>query len=80
MTRRWPSGRSTRRGTSGTARSSSGGGTPYGSCRPRAHVIYGVYDIIARVEAETVQKVKDVILFKIRRIENVRSVLTLICV
>ena len=43
-------------------------------------MIYGVYDIIARVEAETMQKVKDVILFKIRRIENVRSVLTLICV
>ena len=44
-----------------------------------AHMVYGVCDIIARVEADTVQEVKDVTLFKIRRIENVRSVTSLMC-
>jgi len=40
--------------------------------------VYGVYDLVARVEAETMQKLKDVISSKIRRLENVRSTLTMI--
>ena len=44
-----------------------------------AHLIYGVYDIIVRVEAETVQGLKDIVTFKIRSIDNVRSTLTLVC-
>lgn len=44
-----------------------------------AHMIYGVYDIIARVEAETMKELKDTVSLKIRRLDNIRSTLTLIC-
>lgn len=40
--------------------------------------LYGVYDLIVRVEAETMEKLKDVIGSKIRRLEKVRSTLTMI--
>jgi DNA-binding Lrp family transcriptional regulator len=43
-----------------------------------AHTTYGVYDIIARVETNTMQELKDIISWKIRRLEKVRSTLTLI--
>jgi len=43
-----------------------------------AHKVYGVYDIIARVETETMQELKDTISSKIRRLDKVRSTLTMI--
>ena len=43
-------------------------------------VVYGVYDIIARVEADTMEKVKETITWKIRRLDRVRSTLTMIVV
>ena len=43
-----------------------------------AHVVYGVYDIIARVETGTMQDLKDTISWKIRRLDKVRSTLTMI--
>lgn len=45
-----------------------------------AHMVYGVYDIIARVETETMQELKEVISWKIRRLDKVRSTLTMIVV
>ena len=45
-----------------------------------AYVVYGVYDIVARVEAETMEKLKDVVTWKIRRLDKVRSTLTMIVV
>jgi DNA-binding Lrp family transcriptional regulator len=42
------------------------------------YLIYGVYDVIARVEAGNPEELKDVIGSKIRKIENIRSSLTLI--
>lgn len=45
-----------------------------------AHMVYGVYDIIARVETETMQDLKDVISARIRRLDNIRSTLTMIVV
>jgi len=41
------------------------------------YTIYGVYDIIARVETE--QELKDAISRRIRRLDKIRSTLTLIC-
>ena len=35
-----------------------------------AHMIYGVYDIIAKVEADTGQELKDAISLRIRRLES----------
>jgi DNA-binding Lrp family transcriptional regulator len=45
-----------------------------------AHLVYGVYDIIARIETETMQELKDVISWKVRRLDKVRSTLTMIVV
>jgi len=45
-----------------------------------AHMVNGVYDIIAHVETETMQDLKDTISWKIRRLDGVRSTLTMICV
>jgi len=43
------------------------------------HKIYGVYDFIIRVEAETMQKLKDTINSSIRGLDNIHSVITLMC-
>ena len=43
-----------------------------------ASMVYGVYDIIARIETDAMQELKDVIRRKIRRLERVRSTLTMI--
>jgi DNA-binding Lrp family transcriptional regulator len=45
-----------------------------------AHMVYGVYDIIARIETGTMQELKDIISWKIRRLDKVRSTLTMIVV
>ena len=45
-----------------------------------AHMVYWVYDIIARLETETMQDLKEAISWKIRRLDKVRSTLTMIVV
>jgi DNA-binding Lrp family transcriptional regulator len=42
--------------------------------------VYGVYDYVVRLEAETMQGLKDTITTKIRRLNHVRSTLTMIVV
>ncbi len=42
-----------------------------------AHFIYGVYDIIVKVEAENMEKLKEIVTFKIRRLNDVRNTLTM---
>ena len=42
-----------------------------------AYAVYGVYDIIAKVEADTMDKLKDVVFWNIRRLNKVRSTLTM---
>lgn len=44
------------------------------------YVVYGVYDVVAKVEASTMEKVKETITWKIRRLDKVRSTLTMIVV
>ena len=43
-----------------------------------AHIVYGVYDIVAKVQAESLSKLKEVVTWQIRRIDNVRLTLTMI--
>ncbi|MCP8323522.1 MAG: Lrp/AsnC ligand binding domain-containing protein [Candidatus Methylarchaceae archaeon HK02M2] len=43
-----------------------------------AHFVYGVYDIIAKISADTMEKVKETVTWKIRRLDKVRSTLTMI--
>ena len=45
-----------------------------------AYIVYGVYDIVAKVEAPSMDKLKEVITWRIRRLPKVRSTLTLIVV
>jgi DNA-binding Lrp family transcriptional regulator len=45
-----------------------------------AFVVYGVYDIIARVRADTVNKLKEIVTWRIRRLDNVSTTLTMIVV
>lgn len=45
-----------------------------------AYVVYGVYDVVAKVEADTMDKLKDTITSNIRRFDKVRSTLTMIMV
>ena len=46
----------------------------------QVYLVYGVYDLIARVEAETMDQLKEVISNKIRGLDNVRSTLTMIVI
>ena len=43
-----------------------------------AYLVYGVYDIIAKAESESMEKLKEIITWKIRRLDKVRSTLTMI--
>jgi len=45
-----------------------------------SYLVFGVYDIIARVEAESMQHLKDVIGQRIRQLDSVRTTLTMIVV
>ena len=43
----------------------------------KAWQVYGVYNIIAKVEAESIEKMKGILQGKIRRLDNIRSTLSL---
>jgi DNA-binding Lrp family transcriptional regulator len=45
-----------------------------------AFTVYGVYDIIARIGAETMDKLKEIVTWRIRRLDKVRSTLTMIII
>jgi DNA-binding Lrp family transcriptional regulator len=45
-----------------------------------AHMVYGVYDIIAKVEADSLERVKETISSRMRRLEHVRSTLSIIVI
>ena len=40
--------------------------------------LYGIYDVIAEVEAESMDKVKEIVFNNIRRLESVKTTITLI--
>jgi len=40
--------------------------------------VYGVYDIVAQVEANTMERVKETITWKLRKLNGVKSTLTII--
>jgi DNA-binding Lrp family transcriptional regulator len=44
------------------------------------HVTYGVYDVIAKVEAESPERLKETITNKIRTLEHIKSTLTMVVV
>lgn len=45
-----------------------------------AYSVYGVYDIIVKIKAESMGKLKDIVTWRIRRLNKVRSTLTMIVI
>jgi DNA-binding Lrp family transcriptional regulator len=45
-----------------------------------AQTVYGEYDIIIRVETETMKEMKNLVSWRIRRLYRVRSTMTMIVV
>ena len=39
--------------------------------------VYGLYDVIAKVESDTTDKVKEIIIWKLRNLKGVKSTLTM---
>ncbi len=46
----------------------------------KAHRILGLYGVIVLVEADTIQEIDDIVLSKIRSINEVQFVLKMICI
>ena len=45
-----------------------------------ARLVYGVYDIVVRVETESMEELKNAVSWTIRRLDKVRSTMTMIVV
>lgn len=45
-----------------------------------AHRVYGIYDQILKVKADTTEELKDVVTWRIRRLDHIKSTLTLMVV
>ena len=45
-----------------------------------AYTVYGVYDVVVKVEANSMDELKDIVTFKIRRLSMVRTTLTMIVI
>lgn len=43
-----------------------------------AYRIYGIWDVVARIEAPTVAKIKEIVTSRLRRLDGVRSTQTMI--
>lgn len=45
-----------------------------------AYAVYGVYDVVAKIAADTMDKLKETVTWRVRRLDKVRSTLTMIVV
>ena len=45
-----------------------------------AEMVYGIYDIVAKVKAETMDQLKHIIAYKIRALADVRSTQTMLVI
>ena len=45
-----------------------------------AYSVYGVYDVVAKVEAKSMDGLKNIVTFKIRKLNMVRTTLTMIII
>ena len=43
----------------------------------RAYVVYGVYDIVAKVKAESMDELREIVTYKIRKLDKVQSTQTM---
>ena len=49
-------------------------------CVVETYMVYGVYDIVAEVKAETMDKLEEIVTWNLRSLDKVRSTLTMIAV
>ncbi len=40
--------------------------------------VYGVYDVVAKIQAETMEKLKGIVTWKVRSLDEVRSTITML--
>ena len=40
--------------------------------------VYGVYDVVAKIQAETMEKLKDIVTWNVRSLDDVRSTITML--
>ncbi len=45
-----------------------------------SYITYGVYDIVAKVSADTMDKLKEIVTWNVRRLDKIRSTLTMIVI
>ena len=45
-----------------------------------SYLVYGVYDIVAKIGAVTMDKLKEIITWTVRRVDKVRATLTMIII
>lgn len=45
-----------------------------------AYAVYGVYDVVAKITADSMDKLKEIVTWHVRRLDKVRSTLTMIVV
>jgi len=45
-----------------------------------SYMVYGVYDIVAKVGADTMDNLKEIIAWNVRRLDKVRATLTMIII
>ncbi|MET1159680.1 MAG: Lrp/AsnC ligand binding domain-containing protein [Thermoprotei archaeon] len=44
------------------------------------YIVYGTYDIVAKIEADTLEKIREVITDKVRKLSDIRTTVTMIIV
>lgn len=45
-----------------------------------AHAVYGVYDIVVKVRAETMDKLKEIVTYRVRNLDEVRTTTTMLVI
>ncbi|ADI32600.1 Lrp/AsnC ligand binding domain-containing protein [Staphylothermus hellenicus] len=45
-----------------------------------AYIVYGIYDIIVKIEAESLEKIREVITNRIRKLPDIRTTSTMVIV
>lgn len=44
------------------------------------YIVYGIYDVIAKIESDSLEKIREVITSKIRKLQEIRTTSTMVIV
>ncbi|MCY0868736.1 MAG: Lrp/AsnC ligand binding domain-containing protein [Desulfurococcus sp.] len=45
-----------------------------------AHIVYGTYDIVLKIEAESLEKIREIVTNRIRKLPDIRTTVSMIVV